>query len=495
MGLRTDGILGPGCTIVAPLDGTQFRVLRLRGVSHDVSSLLVDGALIGMVTPVIRPTGWLYTLEFGDETGSQNARAEIAAYSFTQPHVVGQNPPAGTLVPNKTAVDLTIVDGPATETVPNLIGLTEAQASAAILAANLTVGAVSSAPSNTIPAGQASDQSPLPNIHVPKDTPVNIVISTGPPNRAPSITSTPSLAAAVDQPYRYQVIATDPDVEDTLTFSLPTVPAGMSINPAGGLIQFTPTADQIGMHSVTVRVTDRGGLSAEQSFVVIVSDTPIENRAPVAVAGLLGEPDLPACVAPPGGLSSWYPGDSSFADIVGISSPTSIIGSPQLVPGKVGQAIKFDGTSGLTVPYNPTFDFGLTDSFTIDAWVRVDGQSGSGDNAIVDRRRPTAPRGYYDQRGYNMDAWLGSLAPVGMTKFSVSVTERHSASIFGQATTRAVPLGEAHFIAGVVDRQKQTIAIYLDGVLEQELSIAHVGEIASVARLFIGHHTSRSLRV
>jgi hypothetical protein len=59
---------------------------------------------------------------------------------------------------------------------------------------------------------------------------------------------------------------------DTLTFALTTAPAGMTINPATGLIAWTPTTAQVGANQlVTVRVTDQGNLSTTASFTVSVT--------------------------------------------------------------------------------------------------------------------------------------------------------------------------------------------------------------------------------
>ncbi|MEO8654340.1 MAG: Ig domain-containing protein, partial [Ramlibacter sp.] len=60
--------------------------------------------------------------------------------------------------------------------------------------------------------------------------------------------------------------------------SLDVAPAGMVINAATGLIEWTPTAAQVGAHGVTLRVTDARGQSATQSFSVTVA----ANGAPVA---------------------------------------------------------------------------------------------------------------------------------------------------------------------------------------------------------------------
>jgi hypothetical protein len=76
--------------------------------------------------------------------------------------------------------------------------------------------------------------------------PDTVTVTVVQPNRPPVITSTPNTAATVGQPYSYAVQATDPDPGDTLTFSLTTVPAGMTINATTGLIQWTPVATQVG---------------------------------------------------------------------------------------------------------------------------------------------------------------------------------------------------------------------------------------------------------
>lgn len=55
----------------------------------------------------------------------------------------------------------------------------------------------------------------------------------------------------------------------------------MTINAATGLIEWTPTAE--GDANVVVRVTDRGGLFAEQSFTVTVAAA-TANRAPQVTA-------------------------------------------------------------------------------------------------------------------------------------------------------------------------------------------------------------------
>ena len=111
------------------------------------------------------------------------------------------------------------------------------------------------------------------------------------PSQAPAIISAPVTSATAEQLYVYDVEATDPDAGDLLTFLLDAFPAGMTINASTGLIQWTPSAAQLGGHNVAVRVRDIAGLFALQSFTVQVnppaSGTPFFTSAPptTAVAG------------------------------------------------------------------------------------------------------------------------------------------------------------------------------------------------------------------
>ena len=104
---------------------------------------------------------------------------------------------------------------------------------------------------------------------------------------APAITSTPILTAPVAVAYSYQVLATDPN-GDILTYSLVApIPAGMTIDPALGLLAWTPAAGQVGPNAVTVRATDPGGLFATQSFTIAVTAAaaaPVIISTPVLTA-------------------------------------------------------------------------------------------------------------------------------------------------------------------------------------------------------------------
>ncbi|MBF2067245.1 MAG: putative Ig domain-containing protein [Calothrix sp. C42_A2020_038] len=110
-----------------------------------------------------------------------------------------------------------------------------------------------------------------------------ITVGTVATNNAPSITSTPVFVTGIGSTttYRYQVVATDPDAGDTLTYQLLSGPAGMTISSTTGLLTWTnPTA---GTHQIVVGAVDRAGLGAAQRFTLTAranSNPVISSKAP-----------------------------------------------------------------------------------------------------------------------------------------------------------------------------------------------------------------------
>jgi poly(3-hydroxybutyrate) depolymerase len=95
------------------------------------------------------------------------------------------------------------------------------------------------------------------------------VSAAGSGNQPPVITSTAPTTATEGQQYTYQAAASDPN-GDPLTWSLTTSPSGMSVGASTGLVTWTPSAAQVGSHSVTLEVSD-GQVSAQQSWTITVS--------------------------------------------------------------------------------------------------------------------------------------------------------------------------------------------------------------------------------
>ncbi len=109
------------------------------------------------------------------------------------------------------------------------------------------------------------------------------------PNQ-PQITSTPVTVASEGVPYSYAVTAIAKGAGNGIaSYALAVKPNGMSIDPATGVITWTPDYSQSGTMNVTVRVTDTLGSSAIQSFVIAVAnDTQLPRITSSAVTTCFG---------------------------------------------------------------------------------------------------------------------------------------------------------------------------------------------------------------
>jgi serine/threonine-protein kinase len=114
-------------------------------------------------------------------------------YSSSGPSgtVVDQAPNAGLTAPAGSAVAITVSKGPtpttspSAKTVPNVTGLGQSQAVAALQGAGFAV-VVEQVPSSTVPNGVVSDQTPSSGVLAQPGTTVTIVVSTGAPSNSPS---------------------------------------------------------------------------------------------------------------------------------------------------------------------------------------------------------------------------------------------------------------------------------------------------------------------
>jgi beta-lactam-binding protein with PASTA domain/tRNA A-37 threonylcarbamoyl transferase component Bud32 len=93
--------------------------------------------------------------------------------------VVGQEPPAGEVVPEGTQVVLRVSKGLETVAVPDVLDQSESSARAELEAAGFTVSVIEAA-SDTTPEGLVSAQNPDPGTEAAKGSTVTITVSTGP---------------------------------------------------------------------------------------------------------------------------------------------------------------------------------------------------------------------------------------------------------------------------------------------------------------------------
>ena len=89
-------------------------------------------------------------------------------------------------------------------------------------------------------------------------------------NSLPSITSVPDTRTNIEKLYTYQATATDPD-GDLLLWILDKAPEGMVIDRETGSISWQPGVDQVGTHTVAVKVVDALGAYVGQEFDLTVT--------------------------------------------------------------------------------------------------------------------------------------------------------------------------------------------------------------------------------
>jgi hypothetical protein len=150
----------------------------------------------------------------------------------------------------------------------------------------------------------------------------------------PAFTTSPPTAAIEDALYSYDANAVDPDPGTTLTFSLVTAPAGMTVNAASGLVTWTPAADQVTDTAVTLRVSD-GGLFAEQSFTIAVAALvvpPLVISASALPIGETGTAYAGASLGASGGTPPYSfdldPSSEALHQGLSISSAGALSGTP-----------------------------------------------------------------------------------------------------------------------------------------------------------------------
>lgn len=103
-----------------------------------------------------------------------------------------------------------------------------------------------------------------------------------PGNRNPVVTSAPG-PGVLDEPYSYAIAASDPD-GGTLRYALTEGPAGMTVNPTTGVVQWTPTF--IGARA-KVTITDGQGGRVVHTFFVRV-ETPLTPGRPITIGAEQG---------------------------------------------------------------------------------------------------------------------------------------------------------------------------------------------------------------
>ncbi|MEM7762975.1 MAG: PASTA domain-containing protein [Pseudomonadota bacterium] len=185
--------------------------------------------------------------------------------------VISQGTPPGTLVEPDTPLDFVVSLGPPVPT-PNLVGLTRADAEAALIAVNLVVGEVTEANDFNVPEGSVISQDPNGGLNVPEGTVVNFVVSLGPPTvPVPNVVGLTRAAAETAIVNGELVVGTVTEQNSM------TVPAGVVISqsPVAAEIAIVGTAVDfvVSLGPVMVSVPDIGGLARGVASSTLTNDT------------------------------------------------------------------------------------------------------------------------------------------------------------------------------------------------------------------------------
>lgn len=159
------------------------------------------------------------------------------------------------------------------------------------------------------------------------------------PNRPPVFTSSPSVDAVVSIAYVYLPTVIDED-GDPLAFTV-LGPAGMTVDPDTGRLDWTPDAAQLGPQYVTLGVDDgRGGVASQTFFINVAADP--ANHAPVIVSDpvtrfLVEQPGTPTGDVNPTLISLTT--NEVRAQTVSVRVPPATnIGSVDLLPSNIDAA-------------------------------------------------------------------------------------------------------------------------------------------------------------
>ena len=149
-----------------------------------------------------------------------------------------------------------------------------------------------------------------------------------------------------------------------------------------------------------------------------------------------------SCVQPPSGLISWWNGDSL---------PGTATGGVTITSGKVGNALKFDGSGSINMGNPSNLNF-RTGPFSLETWFNWDGGGNSGALNIIRKSN-------YPVTGPGSGYWMRIGKDTKIVEFSVGATTGPE----GQSViTAPISSGVWHHVAATKD-SSGVIKLYVDG--------------------------------
>ena len=160
--------------------------------------------------------------------------------------ILSQSPSAGSSVKDGSSVDVVAV-GTSVKAVPNVVGMSQSAASAAIVNAGFAVGTISAVNSSSVPKGQVTDQAPAAGTQAPAGSQIALTVSAGP---KPS--SSPQPVAVPDVTGQTQAEATS--ALQSAGFAVVVVKEPSDTVPSGSVIDQTPSAGVVAAPGTSVTI-------------------------------------------------------------------------------------------------------------------------------------------------------------------------------------------------------------------------------------------------
>jgi hypothetical protein len=272
-------------------------------------------------------------------------------------------------------------------------------------------------------------------------------------------------------------------VVGTVVDSLGNPVAGATVSTQGGRSGVTGSD---GTFSISDVPTILGDIRVSATFTT--SDgtvlTGTSEAVPAVRGGItdVGQIQVVACVAPPSGLVSWWPGDGNANDIIDANAGTLQNGAG-FAPGKVGQAFSFDGVDDyVNIPDSPPLD-SIASTITVDLWINPEIPP-SGAGWAFARRDPFVSEGF--SVSITSD---GRLEIIVRTTTSPTV----SGSVF-KSGPGVITFGQFQHIAAIANTGTGLVKGFVNG---QSVALSNTfgpstlsGSLFNVNNLFIGRRQS-----
>ncbi len=265
---------------------------------------------------------------------------------------------------------------------------------------------------------------------------------------APVIISTPLTLAAVGQSIRYDVAATG---KPAPAYSLKKAPNWLNIDTNTGLVTGTPPSS--GNFAVEIQATN-------------------------VIGGDIQSIILNALVCPSGMSHYWTLEEdtSPYRDFYGGIDATCT-SCPSLTTGRVNNAQLFNGNNEVNVAADTTFDWGSTDSFSIEFWLKgVAGQTCNGNFEVVIGRDAGVSPGLQ---------WYLGCNETGSAKFLLldNSGDGPAASLTGPAIND----GTWHHVVGVRDGVFGQNILYVDGEQTDSQDFTYSSGFDAATVINMGH--------